>query len=116
MAPQVGSFGTSRPRARIVMITAMTASEKASSRSVVRATVDTDLVGSLIAAMICLALRSARWKDGCHERRRPTRGEGAAAAARRLADVRLRRDRGHLGAAPVRPRRRVLPAVARRVR
>src|SRR4051812_47293494 len=99
------------------MITAMTASENASSRSVVRSNGASELpLGSLIAAMIGLVTRSARWKDGAHERRRRSGRERAAEAARRLAHLRDRQDRGRMGTAPVRPRRRVFPAVAPGVR
>src|SRR3954471_8919557 len=73
MSPHDVLFGSSRPRARIVMITAITPSENASRRSVVRSNGASDLVGSLIAAMIGLAPRAARWKDEPHGRSRSTR-------------------------------------------
>src|SRR3954447_3986810 len=91
------------PSARIVMITAMTASENASRRSVVRSNGTSALSGSVIAAMIGLAPRSARWQDGRRERGRPQRREGAAKAPGRLADVPVRPRRGAVGAAIVRP-------------
>src|SRR3954469_17291159 len=110
MSPHDVLFGSSRPRARIVMITAITPSENASRRSVVRSNGASDLVGSLIAAMIGgLAPRAARWKDEPHGRSRSARAEGAAETARRLADLCDRAHRGHVGAAELRPRRRVLP-------